>query len=567
MNTINRSVRGNRGTWVGAALLLSIVAGGCAGSRDQKLASLIDQGEYARAGERAVSELAGEKTYRVRRLNQAQQLLCADGRPEAAEPYAFEAFEILRTRGMNADQTVITLGPDKTCKGEPFEQAMTYSYTAINQMLLGKWDQARAASASSLFLLKEFQDAEKPANASSLDHAAIAATAVMKEQNGNAAWLDNGYQPVETNFALGYALHGLASLALNRTDEAADNFRKASQYNPGFTATAQSLLAGRDNTVFIIDYGRGPEKQAYGHHDCFARFVPRTPSADEPATIAINEALAGRFPPVQDLNTLATDYRWTSLDDVRLARAILGDALVAGGAAAVAYGVSNDNTAATIGGGIAVAAGGLQIVNAHADTTQDESLPQRVYMAPVNISRADSRVEIMIGGQQGGRIVLTDVDPPGAGQRMRVHYVRLAPGGGSWQASGRTLYANDRTNAPIAGDDLPYILGGRCVRTPTQDVLDRYRAAGWLRDLSLEDLKNLYREEGIDIDSDHGGLHVLEGGTSLVAPRAGTAGYARLFGQEHPPYRPRSLRVSALADQVSAVLAARGPASERISSR
>ncbi len=35
-------------------------------------------------------------------------------------------------------------------------------------------------------------------------------------------------------------------------------------------------------------------------------------------------------------------------------------------------------------------------------------------------------------------------------------------------------------------------------------------------------------------------LHVLEGGKSMVPPLPGSAGYQRLFGEAHPPYRPVS---------------------------
>lgn len=44
--------------------------------------------------------------------------------------------------------------------------------------------------------------------------------------------------------------------------------------------------------------------------------------------------------------------------------------------------------------------------------------------------------------------------------------------------------------------------------------------------------------------------HVLDGGTSLTAPLPGTAGYARLFGQEHGPYRPRSDEVRRMVEQI-----------------
>jgi hypothetical protein len=116
-----------------------------------------------------------------------------------------------------------------------------------------------------------------------------------------------------------------------------------------------------------------------------------------------------------------------------------------------------------------------------------------------------------------------------------------------WATEGAVVYANDRrTNGSgrLQGDDLPFIMGGRCVSSPTPAVMDRYHASGNLADLTASDLENLYREEGIalSVEEQKGGSrsHVLEGGDSLVAPLPGTTGYQRLFGQIHRPWQPRS---------------------------
>jgi hypothetical protein len=113
-----------------------------------------------------------------------------------------------------------------------------------------------------------------------------------------------------------------------------------------------------------------------------------------------------------------------------------------------------------------------------------------------------------------------------------------------WAHSGIVRYANPHHEQPVAGDHLPYIMGGTCTRPPTPGTLARYRAEGSLTDVSLEKLQNLYRAEGITWRlGDQRGLpttHILEGGTSLIAPADGTAGYARLFCQLHPPYEPKS---------------------------
>ncbi len=119
----------------------------------------------------------------------------------------------------------------------------------------------------------------------------------------------------------------------------------------------------------------------------------------------------------------------------------------------------------------------------------------------------------------------------------------------AWRYSGQVFYSNDAM--PDAGSiHLPYILGGTCVRTPNADTLTFYQQAGFLKDMSVDDLQNLYRLEGI-VWQQQGvvppGLHVLEGGNSLVSPLSGTLAYVRIFGTLHPKYHPRSPQVAALA--------------------
>jgi len=123
------------------------------------------------------------------------------------------------------------------------------------------------------------------------------------------------------------------------------------------------------------------------------------------------------------------------------------------------------------------------------------------------------------------------------------------------------LYSNDGYEGGVAGDELPYILGGTCVRIPTDQTMDRYHRAGNLLDLTASDLRNLYREEGIilsiedQVDPRKPGAarrHVLEGGDSLVPPKPGSAGFARLFCQPHAPYKPRSEAVRQLRDRLAA---------------
>ncbi len=548
-------------------LALAFLAGGCAGRYDNNLVDLMSKGKYADAALRVESKASAETAYKVRALNQQQQALLADGRPGEAEPVAIQAFDILRTQGLNPDNTVVSVS--SVWKGEPFEQAMTFHYVALTEMMLGKWDQARAAATASLFQLKDFHENQTSNKNGEFDREKFARLAAQKfNKDKKSDYLDHGYQTVDTNFALGYVMNAIANLGLDRREEAADNLNAAVRFNPVLDILRDQLLAGDYNTIFVVDYGLAPRKIAFGPYNALAKFEPTWQSDDTPVTVSVNQAIASAFPWTSDLNALAQDHRWTALDDVRMARGRLGDAMIMAGTATAAYGLNRKNDMASlIGVGIAVV-GAIQRASAAADTSYDEIMPQRTYIAPSRIDSPDSTVQIAVGDSVNSRLLLPAVQPPPAGERFQVKYVRLAPASGKdlppdWTTSGRLLYANDASNVSVPGDDLPYILGGRCVRTPSEETLAHYQAAGWLQGWTLEQLRNLYLEEGIAIDglSPTGPTadkrHVLEGGKSLVAPLPGTAGFTRLFAQSHAPYVPAGPTVKSLAAEIASTLAGR----------
>lgn len=108
----------------------------------------------------------------------------------------------------------------------------------------------------------------------------------------------------------------------------------------------------------------------------------------------------------------------------------------------------------------------------------------------------------------------------------------------------------------LAVEDLPFVFGGRDVRPPSADQLQRLHEHGLLRDVSLETYLNAFRDEGLLFVPDDAPLfpaerHVLEGGRWHLAPLPGTAGFARLFGQNHPPYRPQSPAMRRMAESIA----------------
>lgn len=547
---------GHRLFCFGSALMICVL-GGCS-ARDHKLIGYVQDGEFGKARAHVAHKLERNQSSRKYMLDRMQLcMVClADGVDGSAQSIFDEAHEVLRTQGINADKTVASVVVNvrvKFWKGEPFEQAMMFCYIAMHKAIQGEWDNARAAAGASLFLLKDFGENAAGGRRTTLE---IAQQAVTEDQGKDESdsYLDHGYVAAETNFTLGYLLNGVANAALDRHEEAQDNFRAALKHNAGLEKVVERLSARSYNTVLVVDLGLGPEKIGYGPDKALAKFQPLDdwPTDAIPLSVSINGRADMDMAVACDLNTLATDHMWNNLEDVRVAKSILGTALVAGGGATMAVG---DRDARMVGAALIVT-GLLVKASARADTRHCEILPQRIYFVPLQITQSDSAVDLHLVGRSACRMVLLELEPPTAPQQVALHYVRMTDSNEvlCWSASDRIVYANDASRAAAEGDELPFILGGKCVRTPTHEVLSHYQQAGNLRDMTLADLENLYREEGIALGGDEVGgfarLHVLEGGDSLVSPCAGSAGYKRLFCQQHPPYQPRSQRVRELMERL-----------------
>lgn len=544
-------------TWrIVPVLLIAAIAAGCGPSATDKFVMrAVQQGRYGDARDALSRKLEKDKASRRYMLDRMQLSLIdlADGLPESAQQSNDEIYEILRTQGINKDKTVASAVINegvKFWKGEPFEQAMMYSYIAVEKAWRGEWDNARAAAGSSLFLLRDFGQNREGKRKSTQDIAAEANEAEAKGKSKD--YIGNGYTPVKTNFTLGYLMAGIANAVLGRDAEAKDHFAEAVRLNAGLAALVGRLGKGSFNTILVVDYGLGPTKTAYGPDGAFCKFVPKYdwPSDDRTLLVSLNGAAEPGVPPACDVNVMAADHMWNNMEDVRLAKSVVGSAMVAGGGAAAA--ASHNRNARLIGAGVALAGLAMK-ASARADTQHCMILPQRVYVAAVTVAGPGTAITLQVEGDDASRVVLPGLSPPSKPDRFQLAYVRMTPNHASfaWANSGQVVYANDAHAGRVPGDDLPYILGGRCVRKPSHETLVRYQQSGHLRDMTQADLEELYRLEGIKLTlEDNGGRagrHVLEGGDSLECPRPGTAGFARLFCQEHAPYKAHSARVREMA--------------------
>jgi hypothetical protein len=475
-------------------------------------------------------------------------------------------YAAMRQQALNKDNAVpaflLTEEAATIWKGEPFEQALAYHYTAIHYAMQGSWDNARSAAIGSQFQLKGLS-----ADASESTEQVIYTEAKQLPEP----------VAVETDFALGYLLQGISCHALarngdkNRVPEAVESFDKALSLNLGLAELVSMLKRDAYNTVFVVDYGRGPEKFGTGQYKSVPAWRVMLDS-DSAALQIVSGSESLTVPQACDVNVMASKHVWNDLQDMTKAKAAVGSVMIGVGGALAA---SRDLPFIGLAVGMAgVVVGG----SSAADVRHCEATPQRIYVAPVAITTPDTLVSLSIPGQPEGSMCFR-LDPP-EGSAIRLCYVRLTSDNGTfieldqapeWATSGLTLYSNDRD--PDAGSrKFPFILGGDCVRSPSEASLAAYKQAGFLTDMTLGELEELYRAEGITWESsDYGsveGMHVLEGGSTLATPHVGTAGWARLFGQAHPPYAAKSQLVkSAIAKyRLDAEPAGTTDASEQVQS-
>ncbi|MFN0012230.1 MAG: hypothetical protein ACKVS8_11375 [Phycisphaerales bacterium] len=524
-------------------------------------------GDFGRARAATLNRATEDRTDRSFMLDRMKVLTMAmaDGVPEAARPVADDLYAFLRTQGVNAQNTLPTVffgeGASRIYKGEPFEQALTLALIATLDASEGDWGNARAAANNALFQVRDFS---KTLGSDSGSAVSDRLRLLQAAPGNDARSLEQLATPQTSDFEIGYALRAIASRQLGETADMDEALTQLVKVAPRLDGLAAQIKGGNYNTVLVVDSGTGPQKIATGPDGAIAAFRRTAPQDDAPLRVSIGGAAAAQgasesFPLVTDIDRLALDLRWNNLEDLRLAKSTIGTGLLVGGT--VLAGSSNDQGTQLAGLGL-ILAGVLSKATAAADTRHNELLPQRTHIALLTLNDA-APIHLSIEGPAPASLILTGLGPPTTrGGVVQLRYVRLPADRSAWAESGAIRYSNDRappteasaTTAPAADLSLPYILGGRCVRTPNEQVLSDYQGAGHLSGFTLNDLLDLYKEEGIDIvgrsNDPQVGRHILEGGRFLYTPLAGTTGFARLYGEVHRAYQPKSNRVRALAEQI-----------------
>ena len=457
----------------------------------------------------------------------------ADGDTTEAERALLRSFDLLSTAGLNADRTTAAVFVHegvKIWKGEPFEQALAYHYIAALYAVMGDWENARAAAANALFRLTDFGADQTPED-------------LVRGAAKDPEYLKKGYTAVDTNFALGFLMQAIAS-DLSDAAGAERQYDAALEINGALGPLVDQLRSRDYDTLLIVDYGKGPTKIAYGRDNALVRFIEQDTHRGQ-LLVAVDGEEAARADAICDVNRMAADHRWNNLEDIRRAKSVIGDALILGGAVVATHG---DRDNALVGAGMLLA-GLLSKSGAKADTRYLEFAPQSIYLVPLRLTdRCDLRLSVQ--GDEGSTIILPDVYPGDAG-RPRVVYLRMHGADSpdpAWLTATEPLFGNDHTG--VRAGDWPWILGGLDVSTPSRKTLEAYQANGYLLDMTLNDLLELYRAEGINLGSgmesrpgerrNPSFRHILEGGSGLFTPLADSMGYKRLMYTPCEPYRPKS---------------------------
>ncbi len=385
------------------------------------------RGHYDLAQAKVASEVVdkkGDRRYMLSRMRLGVLSLDAQ-QPQQAEGVLAEVYDILRTQGVNADKTVQTVVFNEGVrywKGEPFEQALAITYFGLTEGVLGSWDNVRAASRSSLFYLRDFGEQRPGRSMSTYD---VAVRAAQDDQQGSGDYLDKGYAVEASDYVLGYVMHGVASRQLGRPDEAADYFRRAREVNPRLSELVSQLEHGTYNTVLVATWGLGPYKASQGPNNEITHFVPQTPSTSERLWVTHDDGTTRSWPVVTDVNRMAMDHRWNNLEQIRIAKSSLGQAMTLGGLVTTGVGVNSGNdTVAGIGLGVALLGLYLQS-QARANLDHCDVFPQRFYVVPLQIDAPESSVTLRLGDRAQSVLHVDGLTPPRPGTQATLIYRRV----------------------------------------------------------------------------------------------------------------------------------------------
>lgn len=455
-------------------------------------------------------------------------------------------------------------------RGEPFEQAMGWYYQAVAQMMKGDWENARAAARNMQFTLTDFAGGG-------------GTIGQVMDQAESPEWFDENADEVESDLVLAPLIGGVAERWQGREADSGDFFQRARELREDLAPLIDELQHGDYNTLLIVEAGNGPRKVARGDSGQYFTYEPSVFA--QPDRIRVATAGVGRSPveagdlprrlDAVDTWELAQHPRWWSMRSLRETKKAVGDVLSIGGwgAVIVGSGTSDDNVRdkAILGGIAAIALGEAFKSGSAADLRCFDVLPRTVYFVPLKLEPGPNTVAVRVDADAGSQAIRHYIMP--GLETPAVYVLRLsaeaesawaedqATSGAGWveirTAMPEVVHPNDVTG-PFPGT-YPYILGGTCVCRPTREVLEAYQAGGFLLEYNIEELRDLYRAEGIvEVPLPPGPTagatyrHVLDGGLLLSTPAPGSVTFERLTFTPAEAYQPRSALVREAAKMLRA---------------
>ncbi|MFM9959001.1 MAG: hypothetical protein ACKVZJ_13100 [Phycisphaerales bacterium] len=395
------SLRSGLGWLVGAALAGSSLTGCASDLQTRQAVADFSRADFGAAavGFRPAAErrpLDENSLLNNARLGMAS---LAAGDVNSASNALRTAYQLLESGNVNDEgrifaATVLSDGA-LVYKGEPYEQAMTYTALAWVSALRGDWENVRVAARASVRRLADFKDADP---------------------SGKDRFSREGVKLVESTFALGYLMEGIANRVLGEADD--QPLDRAVALNASLRPLADAVRAGRFNALLVVESGRGPRKDSYGEDGASTRWVPRDPPAGD-----LRVGIGGPFvtvAPAADVNRMSADYRWNNLEDARRFKSGLGSVLVIGGITTAA---ASNNKDAQIAGLAAAGAGLLMKLLASADTRHNELIPGEVFVAALELPPQGADIGISFSGGRSAPLSVPGVRP-GTASAPTVIYLR-----------------------------------------------------------------------------------------------------------------------------------------------
>lgn len=358
---------------------LSVLCNGCAASKQQRNAErgveAYFEGDYSRAREtlRPLAEDTNENFV----LNNARlgSVCLVDYDLVEAENAFLRAYEVVNSVGVNKGGrslgAVLVDEKIKVWKGEPFERAMLNYYLGLIYYMRHDYNNARAAFENALFKLREYKD---PKNK------------------------DGDYTEQESNFAAALIMLGRCWQRLGRDDLARATFDQLRQTRPDLEALADYQRQADSNLLLAVDFGYGPYKVT----DFDGSIVGFAPQPWQAGTIPLPRVkideqyvdVSGIDRPPFDLQAMAQERRWQSIDTIRAIKSAVGTGLLYGGAGTAIYGADRgDESTMWIGAGM-MAAGLLLKATSQADLRRWEMLPRTTFILPLRVPPGTHNITI-----------------------------------------------------------------------------------------------------------------------------------------------------------------------------